>query len=321
LWGVQVAPIARTGRKVRSKCRATPIVNRKFRELCFWTLTSRRRRVAGLQLAADPQPVAALLRAVSHFNHCRARGIQAPISLARNLQYALAMSPITGPLELSVQTAVDRIASAHRHIDARRSTLVAISGIDGSGKGYLTRELDRRLRDRGLTVAVINVDGWLRLPQERFSSTRPAEHFYTSAFRFEDMFEKLVVPLRERRWVSVEADFADETASAYRKFRYQFSDIDVILLEGIYLLKREYQHHYDASLWIACSFDTALKRAVARAQEGLPPEETVRAYRQIYFPAQEIHFRRDSPREAASLILDNDSSYPRSPVESRTANV
>jgi uridine kinase len=224
------------------------------------------------------------------------------------------MSPATRP-ELCVQTAIERIASAQRKIAPRRSTLVAISGIDGSGKGYLTREIDRQLCGRGFTVAVINVDGWLRLPHERFSSTRPAEHFYTNAFRFEEMFEKLVVPLRQRRWISVEADFADETATAYRKFHYQFSDIDIILLEGIYLLKRRYQHHYDASLWIDCSFDTALKRAVARAQEGLPPEETVRAYRQIYFPAQKLHFRRDFPRQAASLILDNDSFY--APLRSR----
>jgi uridine kinase len=231
------------------------------------------------------------------------------------------MTPTAKALELSVQRAVDRIASAQRQIDARRSTLAAISGIDGSGKGYLTRQIDRHLRDRGFTVAVINVDGWLRLPHERFSSTRPAEHFYTNAFRFDDMFEKLVVPLRERRWVSVEADFAEETGSAYRKFHYQFSDIDIILLEGIYLLKREYQHHHDVSLWIDCSFDTALKRAVSRGQEGLPPEETVRAYKQIYFPAQELHVRRDSPRQAARLILDNDPFYPQVPIETRTANV
>src|ERR1700751_6475418 len=182
------------------------------------------------------------------------------------------MTPTAKALGLSVQTAADRIASVQRQSDPRRSTLAAISGIDGSGKGYLTKEIDRHLRDRGFTVAVINVDGWLRLPHERFSSLRPAEHFYSNAFRFEDMFEKLVVPLRERRWVSVEADFADETANASRKFHYQFSDIDIILLEGIYLLKREYQHHHDVSLWIDCSFDTALKRAVARAPEGVPRE-------------------------------------------------
>jgi uridine kinase len=216
------------------------------------------------------------------------------------------MDPAAIPLELSVQAAVDRIASAQRQIDPRRSTLAAISGIDGSGKGYIARAIDRHLRQRGFTVAVINADGWLRLPHERFSATGPAEHFYTHAFRFEDMFAKLVVPLRERRRVSVEADFAEETANAYRKMHYEFSDIDIILLEGIYLLKRTYQHHHDVSIWIDCSFGTALKRAVARAQEGLTAEETVRAYKDIYFPAQELHFLRDAPREAASLILEND---------------
>src|ERR1700751_2337925 len=127
------------------------------------------------------------------------------------------MASTSAPLEQSVRGTVDGVASARRQIDPRRSMLVAISGIDASGKGYLTRAIDQQLRDRGFMTAVINVDGWLRLPHERFSATGAAEHFYTHAFRFEDMFAKLVVPLRERRRISLEADFARETAHAYRK--------------------------------------------------------------------------------------------------------
>jgi uridine kinase len=46
-----------------------------------------------------------------------------------------------------------------------------------------------------------------------------------------------------------------------------------------------------------------LERAIARAQEGLTPDDTIRAYRTIYFPAQEIHFARDNPKPAT---IDND---------------
>jgi hypothetical protein len=53
--------------------------------------------------------------------------------------------------------------------------------------------------------------------------------------------------------------------------------------------KREFQRNYDLSFWVSCSFETALARAVARAQEGLTPAEKVKAYRTIYCPAQEIH--------------------------------
>jgi hypothetical protein len=40
-------------------------------------------------------------------------------------------------------------------------------------------------------------------------------------------------------------------ANVYRRVHYQFWDIDIILLEGI-VLKREYQHRHDVSLWIDC---------------------------------------------------------------------
>ena len=92
----------------------------------------------------------------------------------------------------------------------------------------------------------------------------------------------------------------------YRRRVYEFENVDVIALEGIYLLKRAFQAYYDLSIWIECSFDTALERAISRAQEGLAPEETVRAYRTIYFPAQKIHFQRDNPKAGATLIVTND---------------
>jgi len=95
--------------------------------------------------------------------------------------------------------------------------------------------------------------------------------------------------------------------AAFRRHVYEFRDVDVIVLEGIFLLKRALRAHYDLSIWLDCSFETALKRAIARAQEGLPPEETVRAYETIYFPAQRIHFDRDGPIAAASMRVDNDT--------------
>ena len=120
------------------------------------------------------------------------------------------------------------------------------------------------------------------------------------------LFRSLVLPLRERRSLRIEADFAAETATEYRKQTYAFDDVDIIALEGIYLLKRALRAHYDLSLWIECSFQTALERALARGQEGLSSDATVEAYRTIYFPAQEIHFARDDPRAAATAIVIND---------------
>ena len=64
--------------------------------------------------------------------------------------------------------------------------------------------------------------------------------------------------------------------------------------------------HYDYSVWVNCTFETAMERAIARAQEGLSPSDTTAAYQGICLPAQRIHFFEDDPVSAATVILDND---------------
>ncbi len=212
---------------------------------------------------------------------------------------------------------VETVLERQRAAPAKQSLLVALSGIDGAGKGYLGGHLVAALRGCGLNAVLITIDPWLNLPAEPFSSARPAEHFYANAIRFEEMFEKLVLPLKLNRSVHIEADVAEETATEFRRHTYEFNNVDVIVLEGIYLLRRDLRRQYDLSLWIECSFETALERALRRAQEGLPPAETVRAYQTIYFPAQLIHFALDEPWAAADLVIPND---PLLTVPDATAN-
>ena len=205
-----------------------------------------------------------------------------------------------------LQIAARRIAGLRGSVSTSHSILVAVSGIDASGKGFITAQLASGLEAHGLRTAVINTDGWLNLPHIRFGDSEQGAHFYAHAFRFGALFNELVFPLQKRRSLRLTMLYAEETATAYRSHTYDFKNIDVILLEGIFLLKREFQHRYDLSIWIDCGFETALERAIARAQEGLTPEQTIAAYRKIYFPAQALHFERDDPQAAAGLTLKND---------------
>jgi uridine kinase len=204
-------------------------------------------------------------------------------------------------------SAISAIIENRKAVSPQRALLVGISGIDAAGKGFVTARIAESLEKRGKNVAVINIDGWLNLPHVRFHWSDPARHFYDNAIRFDEMFERVVLPLRDTRNVNVESDFAEETATTFRKCHYAFRDIDVVLLEGIFLLKPAYRHHFDLTIWVDCSFETALERAITRCQEGLPAAETIEAFETIYFRAQRIHLARDNPREAADIVLTNDT--------------
>ena len=145
----------------------------------------------------------------------------------------------------------------------------------------------------------------VNLPQACINPDNYAEHFYEHALRLKEMFEQLIVPLKQNRGINLTANCADAKATAFRKESYDFHNIDVLLLEGIFLFKPAYRHHFDLSVWIDCSFEVALERAIERRQEGLSPDETVRAFQTIYFPAQRLHIERDQPRDHADFLFHN----------------
>ncbi len=202
---------------------------------------------------------------------------------------------------------VNRILSKQKEMSAKQSLRVGISGIDASGKGFITATLTEKLN--GLNVVSINVDGWLNLPHIRFNQINPAEHFYEHGLQFDEMFKKLILPLKQSRSVNLIADFTEETATEYQSREYFYKNIDIILLEGIFLFKNEFKKYFDVRIWIECSFETALTRAIARSQENLSPAETVKAYQTIYFPAQKIHFMKDDPKKSADFIFENDVDH------------
>ncbi|MGQ0543630.1 MAG: uridine kinase [Blastocatellia bacterium] len=199
----------------------------------------------------------------------------------------------------------DEIMEMRSGLLANRAMLVGISGIDASGKGFITDKIAEVLKYQ-FNVAVINVDGWLNLPHIRFDPSSPAENFYENALRLDEMFARLILPLKENRTVDIEIDFAEETAVSFRPNRYAFQDIDIILLEGIFLFKRKYAGLFELKIWIDCSFKTALERAISRSQEGLSRDETIKACETIYFPAQRLHFEQDFPATTADLVFIND---------------
>jgi uridine kinase len=207
-----------------------------------------------------------------------------------------------------IEDVVRKILERRANIPESRSLVVGVSGIDGCGKGYLATQLRAHLALLGVIPAILNVDGWLNLPQKRFAQSAPAVNFYENAIRFEQFFTQLVLPLRERRSIHVVADVVEETASEYRKHAYDYDDVSVVLVEGIFLFKPQYRKYFDLAIWIDCSFPTALARAIDRGQEGLSPANTIAAYDTIYFPAQRIHLAQDKPRENADLIFENDIS-------------
>ena len=155
------------------------------------------------------------------------------------------------------------------------------------------------MKKHGLSVAVINVDGWLNLPNVRFNPANPAAHFYEHAIRFEEMFAQLVDPLVRDRGVDLEFDFTEETATALPQAEA------ARLPTSMWSCWREFSCSSRPIERASISpLDRYVVRDRAAAGDRARPgrsaaAETIRAFETIYFPAQRLHLARDNPAGAA----------------------
>ena len=203
----------------------------------------------------------------------------------------------------------ERILEMRNEMPVEQGLLAGISGIDASGKGFFAAQVVDQLQRHSIKTAPINVDGWLNFPGVRFGGDEMGKHFYDHALRLDEMFARLILPLNRGRSIRLDAELTAETARAYHQFEYVFDNIDVILLEGIFIFKNQYIEHFDLKIWIECSFETALRLAIARSQEGLDPVQTITAYETIYFPAQRFHFELDDPQSTVAFTITNDARH------------
>jgi len=190
--------------------------------------------------------------------------------------------------------------------DADHVFTVAISGIDASGKGYVTKLVEDELRGHGLKVANINLDPWQNPIPIRLQKENAAENFYQNVFRWDDVFKELIIPLRKTGNIYHHARLIRTDADRYYDLTFDYKTIDVLLIEAIFLLQEKYLDHYDFTVWIECSFETGLKRAIERNVEKLALEQLIHDYNTYYYPAQRYHFGRDCPKVRADIIHCND---------------
>ena len=200
----------------------------------------------------------------------------------------------------------DKIEQQFKRRNKQRLFTVAISGIDASGKGYITQLIQGGLEARGYNVANINVDPWQNPIAIRLKKENAAENFYTHVFRWKEFFRELIIPLQQEKGIELPAKLLFTDSDQYYTHTYRYEKLDFLLIDGILLFQEKYLGHYDYKIWVHCSFETGLKRALERNSEKLAEKQLISDYNNYYYPAQYLHFERDNPKDEADLIFDND---------------
>jgi uridine kinase len=184
--------------------------------------------------------------------------------------------------------------------ESTKAQIIAISGIEGGGKRALSDKIANALTLEGVRVAVIHSDDWEAAESVRFNIMNSPEEYYLNAYRFDEMFEQLVLPLK--LFGSIKTSVTLDDVSNPRTVEYNFQDIEIIIIEGVYLLQESYVDLYDYTCWVESDYDAAFARLVGQNNVEQSQQALVNLFELLIKPAGQYHISTDNPQSHANSI-------------------
>lgn len=89
------------------------------------------------------------------------------------------------------------------------------------------------------------------------------------------------------------------------KRRYVVSRETIVILEGIFIFRKDLLKYLDLKIFLDVSFACSVKRALDRDQH-LPAGQTEQRYAEKYHHGQRLYRDLEDPKRAADIIINND---------------
>ena len=183
--------------------------------------------------------------------------------------------------------------------------IIAIDGIDGSGKTRFAARLEAACKTRSLPVELLRIDDF-RCPVDWQSAGDEVEVYYS---RYYDLS-------------AVDGCLSDFTAGAASHQvptfdpiseaitgarTLEFADDEILILEGVFTLRVPAAQNATL-IYLATSYDEARRRIMIRDMaKNRTAAEVERRIEQRYFPTQRRYHHDYDPRGRAHVVIDNEN--------------
>ncbi len=203
-------------------------------------------------------------------------------------------------------------------LDKKDRLVVAVDGVDGSGKSCFARELVAALREKTDRVILLaSIDGFHNPRVTRYRKGKDSPiGFFQDSYNYLVLKEKLLEP-----FISGDAEFHlqafdHKTDTAVSNRRRTLESNAILVFEGIFLHRTELVEHWDYSIFLEVDFATTYKRMSDR--DGCVPDPADPS-NERYYQGQKHYLQTCSPRKRANLVIDN-SDFEHAYIEGITLN-
>lgn len=204
----------------------------------------------------------------------------------------------------------------------KKPILVAINGIEGTGKTVLAEKMTEYLNSENLNAIQVSIDGFHFNKEVRYKQGRDSAKGY-----YEDSYDEIAFV--EKVLKSSQTEFPNYTIGTHNLESDEYLNLEpiklkensILITDGAYLFKPNYRNHWDLKIYLKTSFEIAMKRGIERDKNSLGGIElTKEKYEKRYHKSSRIYLNENEPEKIADIIIDNSDFKNLKIIKNTTAN-
>jgi uridine kinase len=183
--------------------------------------------------------------------------------------------------------------------------VIAIDGIDGSGKSYLAERLIAAAEAASVAAALLSVDDYRRPVAWDADGADEAALYYADYYDFASLDDTLAAFLGGADELALPGwDPIAERVTTGRTIDAR--GLSLLVVEGVFI-HRLVRAAAATTIYLATSEDEARRRILARDRaKGRSDADINRRIDRRYFPSQRRYHAEMAPRERAAIVLDHE---------------
>lgn len=206
-------------------------------------------------------------------------------------------------MKVSILKITQQIMSASSSLSSKeRPFIVALDGLSGAGKTIMAEQIMKNLESLNCSSLIIHIDDYIETREKRYDTGRKEwEEYYYLQWDAEKLAEDLFTPLHGGEQL-IKLNFYDASADSYKRQALIVSANQIILVEGIFLQRKEWKHYFDFTVFLDCPKELRYQRVLERDSYIGSSQARLDKYKKRYWPAEIHYLKAEKPMDNADLV-------------------
>jgi uridine kinase len=176
--------------------------------------------------------------------------------------------------------------------------ILGIDGLSRSGKTTLTNKVVQHLKDKNIPVCLFHIDDYIVEKKERYETGYEKWYeYYNLQWDVKWLKENLFQQLKKSKELQLLTyDYGSDTQ---RLEITEIPDTCVIIIEGVFLQRKDWRNFYDIIIYLDCSREMRFNR------ESEATQSNIEKLQNRYWKAEDYYMEVETPLAQATLVIQN----------------